>query len=113
MPTSLRDDLTVVITTSPVVSHPSLCLLENVLASFSHATELWDCRKVIVADGCRMRSEAALAAGARYPATRRKYGNPSKAMRSGYVSEDFAARYTEFKVRATIDAVVASLCSAY
>jgi hypothetical protein len=117
---SLRDFVTVVITTSPVVSHPSLSLLETTLASFVYAQELWAVRKVIVADGCRMQSAVASGAVEANPSGRRKYRNPSKAMRSGYVKGPFADHYAEFKVRSPImmapeghDMPALSTCSSF
>jgi hypothetical protein len=103
-PRALRDQVTVVITTSPVVSHPHLSLLEATLASFAHAPDLHDCKVIIVADGWRARPKRDAASpdvdGAA-TAPRRKFANISKAMRSGMVDEEYAGRYEEMKERLT------------
>lgn len=98
--------LTIVITTSPVKSHPSLALIECVLSSFGHVPELHSCRKVIVADGTRPLN--ACLSKSHDSAKRsendreqsrvgRKYKNLSKAMRSGYVDDQCAVNYAEYK----------------
>lgn len=98
----LRELITVVITTSPVTSHPSLELLEKTLASFAFVPDVHECRFVIVADGCRRRAAPASNActSSSSPADfqqRTKYGNLSTAMRSGFVNDEYARRYDEMK----------------
>lgn len=115
MKKSLEDLVTVIITTSPVVSHPSLRLLEETLASFKHVPELHRCPKTIVADGTRLSpaddndvstsepdtpAETHETASSSHPScstARRKYANRAKAMRSGYVDEEYASRYGAMK----------------
>lgn len=111
MQRSLKDYVTIVITTSPVISHPSLGLLEKTLASFVHVPELHACPKIIVADGtrreppeegdtaspCGRDAVARACDGGGSIAARRKYANRAKAMRSGYVDGDYAARYGAMK----------------
>ncbi|EJK61220.1 hypothetical protein THAOC_18332, partial [Thalassiosira oceanica] len=45
-------DLTVLIQTSPLPSHPSTALLDALLTSFDRVDRLKECRIVILADGC-------------------------------------------------------------
>lgn len=54
MPPSLDHLVTVVIVTSPVLSHPSLALLERTLSSYAHVPSLHACNFIIVADGFRV-----------------------------------------------------------
>lgn len=49
--------LTVVVTTSPVVSHPSTGLIDAVLDSFRFAAGLRECPTLIVCDGFKLKSE--------------------------------------------------------
>lgn len=98
----LRELITVVITTSPVTSHPSLELLEKTLASFAFVPDVHGCRFVIVADGCRRRAEAPADLDGSFSSPggvpqRTKYGNLSTAMRSGFVNDEYARRYDEMK----------------
>jgi hypothetical protein len=119
MDNDVRSLVTVVITTSPVVSHPSLTLLESVLKSFVFTPDLWACSKVIVCDGCRSLPVSsrcqdyvkrdlldsdhdgvdASVEGDIGSLPRRKYGRIAKAMRSGYVDTAYLEKYNEFKCR--------------
>lgn len=112
---SVRELVTVVVTTSPVISHPSLSLLETTLGSFRHAPDLWGCRKVIVCDGCRyveedsdQRTDTAVAeSSAVYAGEERigeytqgpvgRYSSAAKAMRSGFVDARGLSNYVKFK----------------
>ena len=76
----LKNQLTVVITSSPVPSHPSDQLLEVVLRSFSLIPGLCSCRTLVVCDGCR-----AHAAGAR------------PRPRQGVYAPDAVQRYETYK----------------
>ena len=76
----LNEQLTVVITSSPVPSHPSDQLLEVVLRSFSLVPGLCGCRTLVVCDGCR-----AHAAGAR------------PRPRQGVYAPDAVERYEAYK----------------
>lgn len=51
--------LTIIVTTSPIRSHPSTEMLEKTFDTFPYAGEefAYECRKVIVCDGCRVRDE--------------------------------------------------------
>jgi hypothetical protein len=78
------EDLTVLITTSPTPSNPSLKLLEYVIGSFSCVPGLSSCRKIIVCDGCKVRC--------------RSSGDESASLwRAGQVTADALARYEEYK----------------
>ena len=49
------DRLTIVLTTSPIKTHPSTRLIEEVFESIAVLAGLGDCRKIIVADGVKVR----------------------------------------------------------
>ena len=49
--TTLSDFLTIIITTSPIRSHPSTYVLDKVIESFNLIDELNDCKKLIICDG--------------------------------------------------------------
>ncbi len=51
--------LTIIVTTSPIRSHPSTEMLEKTFETFPYAGEefAYECRKIIVCDGCRVRDE--------------------------------------------------------
>jgi hypothetical protein len=87
----LQDLLTVVVTTSPIKSHPSTELLERTFETFLRGGPAfaYHCRKVIVCDGCRTRDES----------TTKKHANDKQAMRNGIVSPAQAEAYAEFKQR--------------
>ena len=76
---SPRSLMYIVLTTSPVASHPSTALVEAVLRSFAHVPALFDCRLIIVADGYRVGGKA-------------KH-------KSGVVTEDGAQRYRQYVAR--------------
>ena len=50
----LKDRLTIILVTSPVVSHPSSELLEKVVASFDLVEDLSSCSLLILADGVKL-----------------------------------------------------------
>lgn len=72
----LYDLLTIVVTTSPARSNPSLEMMETVVSSFRLIPGLSCCRLMIVCDGCNVG----------------KKHRPSR----GIVSEDAAERYQQF-----------------
>ena len=49
------DRLTIVLTTSPIKTHPSTRLIEEVFESIAVLAGLGECRKIIVADGVKVR----------------------------------------------------------
>ena len=49
----LRERLTVLLVTSPIVSHPSTELLDKVVSSFQLVTDLNSCRLIILGDGVK------------------------------------------------------------
>jgi hypothetical protein len=61
---SLVDQLTVVINTSPATAHPTTRLIEEVVASFALVPGLSECRLIVVADGFKLRARYALKQGA-------------------------------------------------
>jgi len=73
---SSKNDLTVVITTSPVPSNPSTMMLEAVLQSFNRVKGLGDCALVIVCDGYNFAAKST--------------------WKAGKVTEDAAERYLEY-----------------
>lgn len=50
---SLKERLTVLLVTSPIVSHPSTELLDKVVSSFQLVTDLNSCKLIILADGVK------------------------------------------------------------
>jgi hypothetical protein len=78
--------LTVIITTSPIQSHPSSKLLEDVLDSFAHIPGLDCCRKLLVCDGYKVIRETAGRGG-------NGTNNQSK---KGLVSAEVGRRYDEY-----------------
>ena len=51
---ALEELLTVIITTSPIQSHPSSQMLEEVLGSFDHVAGLRGCRTLLMCDGYKI-----------------------------------------------------------
>ena len=47
---NLSDFLTIIITTSPIKSHPSTYILDQVIESFNFIDGLNDCKKIIICD---------------------------------------------------------------
>jgi hypothetical protein len=88
---SLEEVLTIVITTSPIKSHPSTELLERTMETFVRAgTDFaYQCRKVIVCDGYRQDAADAKVT--------KKHTNPKQAMRNGIVNQNQAENYQAFK----------------
>jgi hypothetical protein len=82
--------VTVIVTTSYVMSHPSTALLETVLASFSLVPGLAGSRTIIVCDGYKLATASKKTTG---KGRRRGANNQSKL---GYVSEAGAARYKRY-----------------
>merc|ERR1719384_290133 len=50
---SLKERLTVLLVTSPIVSHPSTELLDKVVSSFQFVTDLNSCKLIILSDGVK------------------------------------------------------------
>ena len=50
----LLEQMTIVITTSPVKSNPSTAMFEKLMAHFQFVPELHACRKIIMCDGCKI-----------------------------------------------------------
>ena len=84
--TPVQELLTVIITTSPIQSHPSSKLLEDVLDSFAHIPGLDCCRKLLVCDGYKVIRETAGRGG-------NGTNNQSK---KGLVSAEVGRRYDEY-----------------
>lgn len=78
---SLSELLTVIITTSPVKSHPSTELLDAVRESFNLVDGLCECNQIIVADGYIVNDD----------------GSPNKE-KSGKISRELADAYEHFLV---------------
>ena len=88
---ALPELLTIIVTTSPIKSHPSTQMLERTFDTFQLAGEDFvDCRKVIVCDGFRHVGTGTVS---------RKHSNPKQAMRNGIVTEEQANNYIAFKQR--------------
>jgi len=51
---SLHDKLSIILVTSPIVSHPSIELIDKVISSFNLVTHLVSCSLIIVADGVKL-----------------------------------------------------------
>ena len=69
--------LTVTISTSPIVSHPSTSLIEETIASFYHVKHLSRCPRMIICDGYKVR--------------------PRSKFRSGEITIDRATAYEDYK----------------
>jgi len=85
----LEDLLTIIVTTSPVKSHPSTELLEKVFETFKMCGQdfAYKCQKIVVCDGCRLRDES----------TTKKHTNSKQSMRNGIVTADQNKNYFVFK----------------
>ena len=89
---SMEELLTIIVTTSPIKSHPSTELLERTFDTFHLAgQEFLNCPKVIVCDGYRQRDDG--------KATSKKHNISKQAMRNGIVTEEQANNYILFKER--------------
>jgi hypothetical protein len=89
-PETLPRWLTVVMTTSPVVSHPSTALIEEVVNSIGLVEFLQRVPKLIICDGYKVKDKSRF--------------------RSGEVTEERAAAYVEYK--ANLRALVGTHCTA-
>lgn len=88
---AVEDELTVLITTSPTPSNPDLHLIEYVLKSFTSIPGLSRARKVIVCDGCKIRT--------------RFRGDKSESLwRAGQVTQEALENYQQY-VKALKDRV--------
>lgn len=76
-------ELTILITTSPLPMNPSLGLLEFVLRSMSRVPGLMETKKVIVCDGCKVR-------------TRFGGGASESLWRAGQVTKEALVKYEEY-----------------
>lgn len=89
---SLDQVLTIVVTTSPIKSHPSTEVLERTFDTFAFAgAEFMTCRKVIVCDGVRVQDESG--------SISKKHANVKQALRNGIATSVQAKNYAEFKTR--------------
>jgi len=91
---ALSSSLTIIITTSPVRSNPSLALLHETFATFQFGnssqttTNFTSCKKIIVCDGFRQKHT---------DSTSRKHSGTKAAMRSGFVDDEQRENYIKFK----------------
>ncbi|KAF0747146.1 hypothetical protein AaE_007843 [Aphanomyces astaci] len=85
MATSLRDLVTVIVTTSAIPSNPSTSVLEDVLTSFSFVPGLNSCDTILTCDGYVLKSTEG--------------ESKFKSMR---INEDELANYLEYQERARI-----------
>lgn len=84
--------LTIIVTTSPIKSHPSTELLERTFDTFAFGgLEFMKCRKVIVCDGVRVQDETG--------SISKKHANAKQALRNGIATTEQADNYSEFKKR--------------
>lgn len=109
----LSDLLTIVVTTSPIKSNPSTELLQKTLETFHHAGPefAYQCRKVIVCDGCRVldddddnnkaeeekKDDQQQQQQQQKRKISRKHSNVKQALRNGIATKGQAERYEEFK----------------
>ncbi|GKY94243.1 hypothetical protein MPSEU_000390100 [Mayamaea pseudoterrestris] len=89
----MQEILTIIVTTSPIRSNPSLELLEKVFETFCFAGDsfCFKCRKITVCDGCRTQDGF-------NDSVSRRHQNTKQAMRSGIVTPEQAEKYHQFKV---------------
>ena len=87
----LEDMLTIIITTSPIKSNPSMEVIEKTMETFIHAGPdfAYKCRKVFVCDGVRRQDDGSNVS--------RKHNNPKQSMRNGIVNSDQNDNYEQFK----------------
>lgn len=104
----LEDLLTIIVTTSPIKSNPSTELLERVFDTFFHGGNAFalKCRKLIVCDGCREKTEK----------VSKRHSNFKQAMRNGIVNSEQLDNYIDFKAALKVLCAAASsdspFCSA-
>mmetsp|Transcript_21293 Transcript_21293/g.44344 ORF Transcript_21293/g.44344 Transcript_21293/m.44344 type:complete len:395 (-) Transcript_21293:18-1202(-) len=89
---SLASQLTIIITTSPIRSNPSLSLLESIIETFHYAggSDFLSCPRIIVCDGYKKKG---------VNGGNNKYANEKSQMRSGIVDDDQEANYNQYKSR--------------
>lgn len=100
-------DLTIILTTSPIISNPSTLLLENVIETFHYGgPEFSSCRKLLVCDGFREQSSTPPEDPAAAPTVTKRHTTAKSAMRSGIVDSQQKANYEQFKenIRARVAA---------
>ena len=86
----IMDLLTVVVTTSPIQSHPSTEVLERTFGTFHLAGHAFlKCRKIIVCDGCRIVEQE--------KEVSKKHANDRQKLRSGIATSRQADNYLLFK----------------
>lgn len=86
---SIKEKLTIIITTSPIPSHPSTELLDIVFSSFRLVDGLYECRKIIIADGTIDVEERLNVFSKKKP----------EQIKSGIVSLDLRNRYHKYLLR--------------
>lgn len=110
---TLKDLLTIVITTSPIISNPCTDMIEKVFSTFHFAGQDFAtrCPKVIICDGHRILDDSDEESGTDNNNTKnnnkvtRKHSNAKQALRNGIATQEQAKNYMEFKRR------LHSLCS--
>lgn len=95
----MKDLLTLIITTSPIRSNPSTELIERAMETFVYGgTDFaYECRKVIVCDGCRLKKETDVPDAHGHRKVSIKHINVKQAMRNGIVTSEQADNYQKFK----------------
>ena len=105
---SLAKLLTIIVTTSPIRSNPSTEMLERTFNTFQFAGSefAYDCKKVIVCDGCRVleddtgdNTDSDEKKDDDPPLITRKYANVKQTLRNGIATREQAKNYDEFKKR--------------
>lgn len=86
----LQNLLTIVVTTSPIQSNPSLELFQKIFDTFHYAGAefAFQCNKIIICDGVRLSSGNNVT---------RKHSNVKQALRNGVASDQQAHNYQLFK----------------
>ncbi|KAL3798391.1 hypothetical protein HJC23_005044 [Cyclotella cryptica] len=96
----LSELLTIVVTTSPIRSNPSTEMLEHTFETFQFAGDefAFECKKVIVCDGCRVLEENGNAGSDTNAQPKiRIYANGKQNLRNGVATVDQSKKYNEFK----------------
>ncbi|KAL7534376.1 hypothetical protein ACHAXR_005829 [Thalassiosira sp. AJA248-18] len=98
--------LTIIVTTSPIRSHPCTDMLEHTFDTFHFAGDefAYQCPKVIVCDGCRVLDEDNDREEKKDEATNppkitRKYSNVKQTLRNGIATIEQNQNYNEFKLQ--------------
>lgn len=95
----LNELLTLIITTSPIKSNPSTEVIERSMESLKKGGPAFafECRKIIVCDGCRLKHEEDNPDENGHRKVSVKYTNVKQSLRNGIVNTEQAENYSMYK----------------